>query len=813
MARRKKKTYKTQKAKPGKPRKKQIPSNQKKSNPTGLRRLFWIGVSIVLIGLGVLVIPDLFKKDKGIEASKEVNKEVKPFPIFDEAALQESIQFEDYVGSESCASCHAEEYNLWKESTHGKAGGTPQEQKVLGDFDGQTRKFKDGEVTPHRRGNKYYFEFDVDHVRTQRYPVDAMVGGGHMIAGGTQTYFSEYTDGTFRFIPFDYIRDEEVWFGETNQGRGWIPITEDLSVNELSEFPPSRILGSHRQMENCQECHGSQIQVKYNPDLKKYKTDFTTLAINCESCHGPGKRHIELMNAPAWDTLSDIGMAALNTLDKDASLNVCFQCHALKDVLEPGYLQGMDLESHYSLKSPMVGENPYHPDGRIKAFGYQQNHIFSDCYINGSMTCVDCHDPHSQGYRDFNGVPLADPFDNGQCTGCHASKAEDPTAHSHHPEGSEGNKCVHCHMPYLQHQAMGTELRFARSDHTIPIPRPAFDAQLGIENACFKCHPDKSIEWLQSKTDEWYGELKPHKQWVTNLLEAEGVKSLDQAEKLLLPDTSVHPVGQMMGLSQFLNSHLSPNMQSLDPDIIDEIKQFVLSPDLDVKSVALASLHLTQDYNSSTHNYLIEQLEALNEKAATKVRKRWATILPYLAKQYEEQERFDEAIGTYRKALKVWPDQPAILSNLAYTYQRMGNHQQAVRYYQQAARLDPYNAMAWVNLGNAQGNAGDAPGSIESYYKAIEINPWNTEAHFNIGNYFYRAGSTTRAIEFYQKAVERNPALADGYFNLARAYIKSQQYEEAFAVVKAGLQFRPEDATGNQMFNDLEEAYRKAGMN
>ena len=91
--------------------------------------------------------------------------------------------------------------------------------------------------------------------------------------------------------------------------------------------------------------------------------------------------------------------------------------------------------------------------------------------------------------------------------------------------------------------------------------------------------------------------MKPHKPWVTNLVEAKDEKSLGQVQKLLLPDTSVHPGGQMMGLSQFLNDHLSPNMQSLDRLIIDKIKQFVLSPDLDVKSVALASLHLSQEDN------------------------------------------------------------------------------------------------------------------------------------------------------------------------------------------------------------------------
>src|SRR5262245_13797987 len=31
----------------------------------------------------------------------------------------------DFVGSESCAQCHADQYAAWKGSTHGHAGGPP----------------------------------------------------------------------------------------------------------------------------------------------------------------------------------------------------------------------------------------------------------------------------------------------------------------------------------------------------------------------------------------------------------------------------------------------------------------------------------------------------------------------------------------------------------------------------------------------------------------------------------------------------------------------------------------------------------------
>jgi Cytochrome c554 and c-prime len=42
---------------------------------------------------------------------------------------------DDFVGAEACARCHAREYELWKDSTHGKAGGTPNEVTIIAKFD------------------------------------------------------------------------------------------------------------------------------------------------------------------------------------------------------------------------------------------------------------------------------------------------------------------------------------------------------------------------------------------------------------------------------------------------------------------------------------------------------------------------------------------------------------------------------------------------------------------------------------------------------------------------------------------------------
>jgi len=127
----------------------------------------------------------------------------------------------------------------------------------------------------------------------------------------------------------------------------------------------------------------------------------------------------------------------------------------------------------------------------------------------------------------------------------HASKALAPERHSHHQRDSPGNRCTACHMPFLQHQGVGTQLVYSRADHTIPIPRPAFDRQLGLENACQKCHPDRELSWQEEKVKEWYGEVKPHHEMIGRLLKARDTTDPKAAEQLLLVPAAKHPMASI----------------------------------------------------------------------------------------------------------------------------------------------------------------------------------------------------------------------------------------------------------------------------
>jgi len=710
---------------------------------------------------------------------------------------------EDFAGSEACASCHQEQYRAWARSTHGQAGGPPGSSVVIAPFDGRPIRFADGVVVPRVREGAWEFVVRQDHFPEAVFAVVGVIGKGHMLGGGTQGFLTALPDGTQRFLAWDWSRAESRWFCNTGSrlDRGWVPITPDMRMADCGDWPPVRPLGTVERFANCQECHGSQIRTRLDPEARAFRTGYTTLQVNCESCHGPARAHVAWAEAGAGGP--DMGVASLAWQDKDASLQVCFRCHALKDVLEEGYLPGEDLERFYALKFPVLGDRPYFADGRVRSFAYQANHLASACYLQGPMDCVSCHEPHGQGYQDTNRRPLSSPFDDGQCTSCHPSKLVDPEAHTFHPAGSAGSRCVSCHMPYLQHPEVGPGVRFARSDHTIAVPRPVFDADLGLVGACAGCHADASPLELQGQARAWWGELRPHRPLVQGQVDELRARNLAEAAELLLHPEETDPLVQFQALSRLLEAYLHPDAAELPPGLVEKLTALATGPDLDVRALALASLHWIRGDDPAVRSTLVGALGADDDEA---LRGRWLLALGYLGDTSRDRGDAARAGAAYRKALQIRPGDPRILQAQAQLHSRAGEAAEAVRLLRAALEADPVNPLGWANLGSALAAGGDVAGAREAYARALELNPRESVALFNLGNLRQRAGDLAGAAEAYRAAVEADPGLAPAHFELARVYILSDRAADALPHARRAVEFRPDHAPSRQMVQDLERA-------
>lgn len=724
-----------------------------------------------------------------------------------------------FAGADACRSCHEEQFAAWSASTHGTAGGPPGPETVIAPFDGPPIRFADAVIRPETddRG-EYVFVVERPGRPVTRYVVSGVVGGGHMAGGGTQGFVSDFPDGTVRFLPFDYSVDAEAWFCNTafvggfwvpgadraglRADAGWQPITEAMRLTDCGDWPPVRILGTEKRFANCQNCHGSRVEAEYRPELLRYETRVSALKIDCESCHGPAADHVERAESGLLAASAELGLPALDTLDTDASLAVCFQCHALKRAVStrlPADAEGRGGSIDYSLGLPVIGDSPYLPDGRIRTFGYQQTHRSSACYLSGPMTCTDCHDPHSQGYRDPFGTALGGRFDDGQCTACHASKLANPEAHTFHPAESTGARCVSCHMPYLQHPELSDAIPYARSDHTIPIPRPGFDESAGLQSACAGCHQDRSAAELALQAAEWWGDLKPHREEVAALFAAEagGAGSAGRAEAL----EAVAGLDQRYALAKLMAIDAWVRSPAGGPDSVARatatrsLRHMARDPDLDVAAVAAAALHATLDGDPP-------------ESTTARARARWAAALAQWAARAARSGGPADALPFLRRAQEVQPDDPETLTGLAAGLAANLELEEAVRIYQEALRRNPDDPVALVNLGLGLESLGREAEAEALYQRAVEARPVEALAHFNLGNARFRRGDLSGATEAYQTAVDLDPGLARAHYYMAISLVNTGRLQEALPALYNALEFEPGNEEARQILEQVEQALR-----
>jgi tetratricopeptide (TPR) repeat protein len=730
-----------------------------------------------------------------------------------------SVTHADFVGAERCAACHTAEYAVWKRSTHGRAGGPAAPDLVIAPFNEGEIRFADARVIPRIRGGVYEFVVRQRDEPPRVLRVDGVIGGGHIYGGGTQGYVTKLDDGTLRFLSFEWSRQARAWFCNTNSraGKGWTLITPAMRLADCGDWPPIRIIGDNPRYTNCQSCHASQASSTLDTIAHVYQTRLSSLAINCESCHGPGRRHVELAERGALGNSNDAGLALppLASLDKDASSGVCYQCHAVKDQLRAGFLSGDSLHNYYSTKFPLLGDRPLFPDGRVRTFAYQEGQQYSDCYLNGGMTCVSCHDPHTQGYRTAFGEPLVGRFDDKQCTSCHASKADEGPAHTHHKPQTA--TCTSCHMPQRQEPetraadsryARGVIVPYTRSDHTISIPRPALDASLGLVSACAACHTAMSAAQQERQIRDWWGSVKPIDPAVASQLRFMTQQSESTAAVLLLGKddvaaSSAHASARFAGLARFLETFVRP-YAGLDPQIARRLEQLARSPDDDIRAAALAALHLAKGNDRGTRRLLAGALRTAGPRDAV-LRSRWAVALGFMGDRYAADGNLTDAVTAYQRALEVRPTNGRLFLSLANAQRDAGDVTAAVASYQQSIVLDPASPIAWVNYGIALATAGDTVGALSALNRAASLDPSEPLAWFNLGNIMLVRGDLAGAAAMYGKTAALDPSIVLAHFHLARVNLLRHDDRAALADLRRGLAFDSSDASARAMATQLEQ--------
>ena len=362
-----------------------------------------------------------------------------------------------FTGSDSCKSCHLQQYNGWKKTRMANVIQDPKlhPEAVLGDFTHS------------------------DPVRT--FSLDQVAF----------TYGSRYKQRYFTRIGDDYFPLPAQW---DIAKKRWLPYHVEPGTDWwVSHYGPTNM--DRPTGPTCDGCHS----VNYNIATRQP----TEWNVGCEKCHGPGSVHV------AHPTRTNI--VNPETLESVRGNDTCIQCHSQGQPLSNpiagryydwpvGFLPGQRLAEFWRLEEVKPGVTNFYQYADLTAHKnrMQGNDFTQSVMYHRNLRCFDCHEVHSDAPSNLRAQG------NALCLKCHT--ADNPAGlkgtvpeHTHHAANSAGSQCVACHMPAIEQTIKDNFV----AAHTFRFITPQQTEQSGIPNPCTSCHTDKSTQWASQQLRAW----------------------------------------------------------------------------------------------------------------------------------------------------------------------------------------------------------------------------------------------------------------------------------------------------------------------
>ena len=107
--------------------------------------------------------------------------------------------------------------------------------------------------------------------------------------------------------------------------------------------------------------------------------------------------------------------------------------------------------------------------------------------------------------------------------------------------------------------------------------------------------------------------------------------------------------------------------------------------------------------------------------------------LSLLARAYEAQKDYEQAIGVYRRLLTLAGDDPNVLLPLGVACMKAGQYDRAKQILISVSQRRPENGAVWRDLGYCLLKLGDIDQAMQVYRKSVDLDANDWEAHRGLG--------------------------------------------------------------------------------
>jgi arylsulfatase A-like enzyme/Flp pilus assembly protein TadD len=201
-------------------------------------------------------------------------------------------------------------------------------------------------------------------------------------------------------------------------------------------------------------------------------------------------------------------------------------------------------------------------------------------------------------------------------------------------------------------------------------------------------------------------------------------------------------------------------------------------------------------------------------------------VLDFLAKGFQDSQlyhllgglnfarkRYAQAISYFEKCLSLNSESAASHNSLAAISIVQGDLDKADAHIREALKTNPRLHTLYFNWAQLYEKKNEPEKAAEAYLKEMEISPRNFRACFNLARLYRQMGRDQDELAYLNKTKALNPDFPLTYFYLARVDLnRHQNYEEAVALVKKGIELKPDPPDLPLGYFLLADLYNRLGQ-
>jgi predicted CXXCH cytochrome family protein len=304
----------------------------------------------------------------------------------------------------------------------------------------------------------------------------------YVFGGNWNQHFEAQVGSAYYPTPMRWIVEDSQWTAKPFNDMWWIADgTSDGRPKKPEEMPKTKTGDA-----TCDGCHTTGFNAAKDKESGRWVGQKVELGIGCESCHGPGSKHVVMKSKT-----SIVNPAKLNAVQQD---QLCGQCHSRvtnkqeNELSNPlGFVPGnTDLQRR--VKFWDYSSNP--KNFWVNGFSGKNQQQYHDVQFSGhtkaGVTCITCHDVHStrKGYAQLRTEK------NNICLQCHEASTE---MYKGSAMAKAGVGCTDCHMAKIANRSDATQKNknhWDVSSHTFAVVMPQAADKLKTKSSCDACHEE-----------------------------------------------------------------------------------------------------------------------------------------------------------------------------------------------------------------------------------------------------------------------------------------------------------------------------------